>query len=148
MTMLIFMVIPEKAAPASNADKWKTSLAWHQRTTRCIASHPVVIVLCTKLDAACDPQVTVVGRPLTTLDDDQRAVMKLFLFRRLRKSLEGIMLIFGDIQMLYLFDKYSPASGACPLDQELRIQCMHDTRPYALALHLRTQSLYRPTALK
>jgi len=25
-----------------------------QQTTRCVASHPVVIVLCTKLDAECD----------------------------------------------------------------------------------------------
>ena len=36
------------------------------RTVRRVASHTVVIVLCTKLDAECDRQATVVGRLLTT----------------------------------------------------------------------------------
>ena len=34
----------------------------------------VIIALCTKLDAECDRQTTVVGRLLTTLGNDQRAV--------------------------------------------------------------------------
>jgi len=83
-----------------------TTLGGHQRTARRVASHPVVIVLCTKLDAECDRQATVVGRLLTTLGDDRPAV------RGWRKAPEGITLMFGDIRISYLFDKYSPASGA------------------------------------
>ena len=41
-------------------------------------SHTVIIVLCTKLDIECDWQTTVVGRLLTTLGNDRRAVAKLF----------------------------------------------------------------------
>jgi len=63
-----------------------TSLGWHQRTARRIASHPVVMVLCTKLVAECDRQATVVGRLLTTFGDDRRAVAKLFLVQRLEKK--------------------------------------------------------------
>jgi len=47
------------------------------------------IVLCTKLDAECDRQATVVGLLLTTLGDDEHAVAKLFLFQRLEKSSRG-----------------------------------------------------------
>ena len=49
------------------------------------------MLLCTKLDSECDRQATVVGRLLTTLGDDRRAVEKLFLVRRLwRKAPEEI----------------------------------------------------------
>jgi len=47
----------------------------------------------------------------TTLSDYRRAVAKLFLIQRLEKSSRGITLIFGDIQISYLFEKYFPASG-------------------------------------
>ena len=57
----------------------KSWLTPTDRATRCVASHPVVIVLCTKLDAECDRRATVVGRPLTTFGDDRRAVAKLIL---------------------------------------------------------------------
>jgi len=60
-----------------------------QRTARRVASHPVVIALCRKLDAECDRQATVVGRLLTTLGDDRRAVAKLFLVQTLEKSSGG-----------------------------------------------------------
>jgi len=43
-----------------------TSLGWYQRTARRVASHPVVFMLCTKLDAECDRQMMVVGRLFTT----------------------------------------------------------------------------------
>jgi len=46
-------------------------------TRRHMVSHPVVIVLCTKLDAECDRQVTFVGQVLTTFGDDQCAITKL-----------------------------------------------------------------------
>jgi len=39
-------------------DTYKTSLGWHQRTARRVASHPVVIVLWAKLDTECDRQAT------------------------------------------------------------------------------------------
>ena len=67
-------------------------------------------MLFTRLDAECDRQATVVGRLLTTVSDDRRAVAKLFLVQRLGKALDGITLIFGDIRISYLFDKYSPSS--------------------------------------
>jgi len=60
-----------------------------QRVARSFASHPDVIVLCTKLDTECDRQTTVLGRLLTTLGDDRRAVTKLFLVQRLEKSSRG-----------------------------------------------------------
>jgi len=63
-----------------------TSLVWHQRTTWHIASHPVVIVPCTKLDAECDRQATVIGQLLIILGDDWHAVAKLFLVQRLGKT--------------------------------------------------------------
>jgi len=75
-------------------------------------SHPaVVIVLCTKLHAECDRQATVVGRLLTTLGDDRRAVAKLFLVQRLGKWSRENYAYFLDIRISYLFDKYSPSSG-------------------------------------
>ena len=40
-----------------------------ERTVWRVASHVVIIVLCTMLDAECDSQATVVGRLLTTLGD-------------------------------------------------------------------------------
>ena len=52
---------------------------------RCISSHPVVIVLCTKLDAECDQQATVVSQLLTTNGDDRHVVTKLFLVQKLGK---------------------------------------------------------------
>jgi len=67
--------------------KMKLDKSWLKptyRTTRCIT--PVVIVLCTKLDAECDRQATVVGRLLTALGDTRRAIVKLFLVQRLAKS--------------------------------------------------------------
>jgi len=57
----------------------KSWLTPTDRATRCVASHPVVILLCTKLDAKCDRQATVVSRLLTTFGDDRRAVATLFL---------------------------------------------------------------------
>jgi len=62
-----------------------------------LASHPVIIVRCTKLDAACDQQATVHGQLLTTLGNNQRAFAKLFLVHRLGKAPEGITLMFGDM---------------------------------------------------
>jgi len=38
--------------------------------------------------------------------------VKLFSVQRLGKTPDGIIVIFGDIQVSYLSDKYSPASGA------------------------------------
>ena len=72
-------------------------------------------MLCTKLGAACDRQATVVGRLLTTLGDDRRAVAKLFSVQRL-----GITLIFGDIRISYLFDILQ-LQGALSPDQKLWI---------------------------
>jgi len=46
------------AMTIANDYSLQTSLGWHQQTAQCIASHPVIIVLCTKLDAECDLQVT------------------------------------------------------------------------------------------
>jgi len=50
--------------------------------------HPVIIVLCTKLDAECDRQATIVSRLLTTIGDEH-AIMKIFLVQRLEKSSKG-----------------------------------------------------------
>jgi len=50
-------------------------------------------VLCTKLDAKCNRQAMVVGRPLTTLSDDRRAVMKLFFVQK-EKSFIGHYVYF------------------------------------------------------
>jgi len=75
------------------------------------ASHTVIIVLCTKLDAECNRQTTVIGRLMTTLGDDQCAVTKLFSVQRLGKSSRENALILGDTQMSYSFDKYFPTSG-------------------------------------
>jgi len=50
-------------------------------------------------------------------------------FRSCRKAPERIMLIFGDIRILYLFDKYSPASGGLSQHQKLSNQWRHDPRP-------------------
>jgi len=47
-------------------------LADKKQTRGDALSHPVVIVLCIKLDAAGDRRATVVGRLLTTLGDDRR----------------------------------------------------------------------------
>jgi len=80
-----------------------TSLGWHQRTARRVASHTVVIVLCTKLDAVCDRQATVVSRLLTTLGDDRHAIAKRFLVQRF--GIKFLTLIFWDIWISYLFDK-------------------------------------------
>jgi len=77
----------------NTASSDKKSLGWQQQAARRIVSHPVVIVLCTKLDADCDWQATVVGRLLTTLGDDWRAVTKLFLAQR------ELHLFLGDIQI-------------------------------------------------
>jgi len=63
-----------------------TSVGWHRRTARRVASHRVVIVLCTKLDAECERQATVVSRLLTTLGDDGRTVTKLFSIFRVGSS--------------------------------------------------------------
>ena len=53
-----------------------------------------------------------VGRMLTTLDVDGYSVAKLLLVQRFfREAPEGNTLMFGDIRISYLFDKYSPASG-------------------------------------
>jgi len=51
-----------------------------------VASHPVVIVLGTKLDALCKSQSTDDRRLLTTLGDDRRAIAELFLVQRLGES--------------------------------------------------------------
>jgi len=67
-----------------------TSLGRQQRTARRVASHPVVIVLCTKPDAECDRQATVVGRLLTALGDDRCAVAKLFFVQTSENVAEGI----------------------------------------------------------
>jgi len=53
------------------------------------ASHPVIIMLCTKLNAECDQQVTVVVRLLTTLGNNRCAITKLFLVQRSQKSSRG-----------------------------------------------------------
>jgi len=45
-------------------------------------------MLCTKLDTESDQQAMVVGRLLTTLGDDQHAIVKLFLVQMLEKSSE------------------------------------------------------------
>jgi len=58
--------------------------------------YPVIIVLCTKLDAECHRQAVAIGWLWTTLGDNWYAVAKLFLVQRLGKAPEGIML-FGDI---------------------------------------------------
>ena len=54
-------------------------------------------MLCTKQDTECDRQAMVVGRLLTTLGDDRRAVTKLFLVQRLEKSSRGIYAYFLEI---------------------------------------------------
>ena len=64
---------------------------------RRVALHPVVIILCIKLDAECDRQATIIGRLLTTLADDGRAVAKGW-----RNAPEGMTLMFGDIQISYI----------------------------------------------
>ena len=100
----------------SNAAVIYERLGWHQRTARRVALYTVVIVLCTKLDAECDRQATVVGRLLTTLYDDRGSITKLFLVQRLKNSSGGIMLMYRDIQISHacLFDKYSRFKGFCP----------------------------------
>jgi len=70
---------------------------------------PVVIVLCTKLDAGCDRQATVVW---LTIDNAWRRSIcqrEILLSLEVGEKLRGITLIFGDIRISYLFDKYSPA---------------------------------------
>jgi len=52
----------------------------------------------------CDRQATVVGRLLTTLGDNRRAVAKFFLVHRLEKSSRGNCAYFGDSRISYLFD--------------------------------------------
>jgi len=97
------------------------------RATRCVT--PVVIVLRTKLDAECNRQATVVGRLLTTLGDDRRAVTavaKLFLVQRLGKAPKGITLIFGDIRIS---------------EDNPRLYALARSPAYAV-------TVYRPTALK
>ena len=89
-----------------------TSLGWHQQTARRVAS--VVIVLCRKVDTEYNRQAMVVCWLLTTLGDDRRAVVKLFVVHRLGKTPEGIALIFGDIHISYLFDKHSSFRGFVP----------------------------------
>jgi len=84
----------------------ETSLGWHQRTARRVSSHPVVILLCIKLDAECDRQATVVGRLLTLIGDDRHAIAKVFLVQRMEKTSEKITLMFGHSRISYLFDKY------------------------------------------
>jgi len=69
-------IASHKSKTADGRDLETSLIDWHQRTARRVASHPVVIVLCTKLDAECDPQATVVDRLLTTLGDDRCAVAK------------------------------------------------------------------------
>jgi len=60
----------------------------------------------------CDRQAMVVSWLLRTLGNDRRAVMKLNLSTEVgENSPEGITSMFEDIQISYLFDKYSPASG-------------------------------------
>jgi len=68
-------------AAMTTVSPWQhmTRLGRHQWTVRCIASHPVIIVLCTKLDAECDRQATVVGWLLTTLGNDKHTITKEFL---------------------------------------------------------------------
>jgi len=66
-----------------------TTLDSHPCTTKRTASHSVIIVLSTKLDAECDRQVTVISQMSTTLDDDRCAITKLFLIQRLDKSSRG-----------------------------------------------------------
>jgi len=113
---------------------WCTILGWHQWTPWRVASHPVIIVLCTKLDAECDRQATVVGRLLTTLGDDRRAIAILVLVPRLGKAPARITHVFEDIQISYLFDKYSPASGSfVPINRKFWVQWRYDLGPYALA---------------
>jgi len=106
----LFVQIPWKSRCTVDALAC-TSPDWHQWTARRAASHPVVVVPCTKLDAECDRQATVVGRLLTTLGDDRHVVAKLFLAQRLENSCRRNTLMFGDIRISYLFDKYSPTLG-------------------------------------
>ena len=48
----------------------------------------------------------------TTCQHIQQPLHHYSKFRGWRKAPEGITLMFGNIRISYLFDKYSPASGA------------------------------------
>jgi len=80
----------------------------------------LVIVLCTKLDAECDRQATVVGRLLTTLGDERRAVAKLFSVQRLEKSSRGNYAYgWRHSNFVFVWQTFSSFRGLCPLDQKL-----------------------------
>jgi len=70
----------------------KSWLTPSDRVTRCFT--PVVIVLCTKLDAECDRQATVVGRPLTFGDDRRAVAIFLLAWERLSRKLRDASLVY------------------------------------------------------
>jgi len=109
------------------------SPGWHHRTERRVASHTVIIVLCTKLDAACDRQVTVVSQMLTTLSYDQHAIMKLFLVQMLGKAPEEITIILEILKCRICLINILQLQGAWPLDQKLWIKWRYDPGTYQLA---------------
>jgi len=95
-------------------------------------------VLCTKLDAECDRQATVVGRLLTTFSDGRRAVGSEIILsseageklqRELRLCLEILEFRICLINILQLQGALFPRPEALgPV-----VQWRHDHGPYALA---------------
>ena len=106
-------------------------------------------MLCTKLDAECDRQATVVGRLLTTLGDDRRAVAKLFsseigekLQRELRLCLEIFEFLICLINILQLQGALSPRSEAL---------AAVEAHPRTLCIGLKSRArneTYRPALCK
>jgi len=82
-----------------------TNIGWHQSTARHVVSHTVVIVLCTKLDAECNRQATVVGRKLTTLGVDRcrrEIILSSELQRELHLCLEAFVFRICFINVIQL----------------------------------------------
>jgi len=114
---MVFFEKYKKIVKPNDIQTCRTSVGWHKWTMWHIASHPFVIVLCTKLDAECDWQETVVGRLLTTLGDDRHDIMKLFLVHRLGKALGESCLLLDIFKFRICLTNILQLRGLCFLDQ-------------------------------
>jgi len=112
---------------------------WHQRTTRRVVSHPVIFVLCTKLDIACDQQAMVVSWLLTTFGNSQKIILSSEVEGKLQRELHLFLEIFKFhiclINIIQLQESFAP-------DQKVWIEWRHDPGPYALARSKQEASKY------